>query len=90
MLQKLMERIHTDTKDCQVLESGCTSVSRRSNAAARACRYKTNMRGKEADSPTVLRGQSKQFPIPKETRGTKKDHEDFCSVKLALWILTGE
>ncbi len=39
--------------------------------------------------PTVLRGQSKQFPIPKEKRGTKEDHEGFFSVKFAVWILRG-
>lgn len=38
---------------------------------------------------TVLRGQSKQFPIPKERRGTEKDHEGLLSVKLALWVLRG-
>lgn len=38
---------------------------------------------------TVLRGQSKQFPISKERRGTEKDHEGRLSVKLALWVLRG-
>ena len=38
---------------------------------------------------TVLRGQAKQFPIPKEKRDTKKDHEDFFSVKFAVWVLRG-
>lgn len=38
-------------------------------------------------SLTVLTGQCKQFPIPKEKRDTKKDHEDFFSFKLAVWVL---
>lgn len=41
------------------------------------------------NNPTVLRGQCKQFPIPKEKRGTKKEHEDLFSVKFAVWILRG-
>lgn len=38
---------------------------------------------------TILTGPSKQFPIPKEKRGTKKDHEDFFSVKFVVWVLRG-
>lgn len=40
-------------------------------------------------SPTALRGQCKQFPIPEERRGMKKDHEDFFSAKFAVWTVRG-
>lgn len=41
------------------------------------------------ESPTVLRVQSKQFPIPQETRGTKTDHEGSSSVGLLVRIPRG-
>lgn len=39
------------------------------------------------NSLTLLREQSKQFPILKEKRDTKKDHEDLFSLKFAVWVL---
>lgn len=53
--------------------------------------YKTNVKRQFISdiNLTVRRGWSKQFPIPKEQRGTMKDHEDRFSVMFAVWVLRG-